>query len=132
MRISEAVETDCRRVRSALRSGSPGPAEEIHLFRCESCRLEARILAAWRALPDPRLLETRVPADDAFVRRVLAEVRRERRLKARARAGLAAAAALLFFFALGASQETAASHAAGAEDSYAQLLTPGLDSLLPE
>ena len=132
MRISEALEVDCRRVRGAIRAGRAGKAEEIHLFRCESCRLEARIAAAWRALPDPRSLETRAPSDEAFVPRVLAELRQERRQRARTRAGLAAAAALLFFFALGASQETAASHAAGAEDSYAQLLAPGLESLLPE
>ena len=132
MRISEALEVDCRRVRSALRAGRAGKSEEIHLFRCEACRLEARISAAWRALPDPRSFETGVAVDEAFVQRVLAEVQRERRQRARTRAGLAAAAALLFFFALGASQETAASHAAGAEDSYSQLLTPGLDSLLPD
>ena len=132
MRISEAFETDCRRVRSALRSGRAGQAEEIHLFRCEACRLEARIAAAWRTLPDSRSLESRPPVDEAFVERVLSEIHRERRHRMRARAGLAAAAALLFFFALGASQEAAASHAAGAEDSYAQLLTPELDSFLPE
>ncbi|MDQ6892920.1 MAG: hypothetical protein M3167_09610 [Acidobacteriota bacterium] len=132
MRISEAFENDCRRVRSALRSGQAGQAEEIHLFRCEACRLEARIAAAWRALPDSRSLETGAPVDEAFVRRVLWEIRRERRHRIRARASVAAAAALLFFFALGASRESAASRAAGAEDSYAQLLTPELDSFLPE
>jgi len=132
MRISEAFDTDCRRVRAALRSGQAGQAEEIHLFRCESCRIEARIAGAWRALPDSRSLESGARVDEAFVRRVLSEIQRERRNRLRARAGLAAAAALLFFFALGASQEAAASHAAGVEDSYAQLLTPGLETFLPE
>jgi hypothetical protein len=132
MRISEAFDTDCRRVRSALRSGQAGQAAETHLFRCEACRLEARIAGAWRALPDSRSLETNVPVDEAFVQRVLSEVQRERRNRLRARAGLAAAAALLFFFALGASHEAASSRAAGAEDSYAQLLTPGLETFLPE
>ncbi len=132
MRISEAFETDCRRVRAALRVGRVGQAEESHLFRCEGCRVEARIAAAWRALPDSRSLETKKPVDEAFVRRVLSEIHRERRHRIRARAGLAAAAALLFFFALGASHEATASRADGVEDSYAQLLTPGLDTFLPE
>lgn len=132
MRISEAFETDCRRVRAALRAGRASQSEEVHLFRCDACRLEARIAAAWRALPHSRSLETNEPVDEAFVRRVLAGIEGERRRRFRTRAGLAAAAALLFFFALGASEETAVSHAAGAEDTYAQLLTPGLDSFLPE
>ena len=132
MRISEAFETDCRRVRAALRFGRAGQTEEVHLFGCEGCRLEARIAAAWRALPHSRSIETNEPVNEAFVRRVLDGVEAERRRRLRARAGLVAAAALLFFFALGASHETAMSHAAGAEDTYAQLLTPGLDSFLPE
>src|SRR5439155_29789 len=71
MRISEAFETDCRRVRAALRSGRAGEPEEVHLFRCEACRLEARIAAAWRALPHSRSIETNERVNEAFVRRVL-------------------------------------------------------------
>ena len=121
----------CNRARAALRDGSMSPTEESHLFVCGPCRKEARLAAAWKALPP--LEEVEAPAvDESFVRGVLARVREDRRRRARNRIGLAAAAALLFFFAAGASQRAAVTGIVGAEESYAQMLTPSLDSILPD
>jgi hypothetical protein len=123
---------DCAGLRAALRAGRLGPREESHLFGCAECRLEARIAAAWKTLPRPETLEEASPVEESFVRRVLHRVREDRRRQQRARIGLAAAAAVLFFFAAAASQRVAAERAATAEDTYSQLLTPSLDSFLPE
>lgn len=123
---------DCANVRAALRTARLGRREESHLFGCAECRLEARIGAAFKALPRPESLEDARSVDEQFVRRVLSEVRKDRRRRLRGRVGLAAAAALLFFFAAAASQRVAAERAASAEDAYSQLLTPTLDSFLPD
>lgn len=123
---------DCKRVRAAAAAGRMSPRDESHLFVCRSCRRQARLSAAWKTFPPPEALEPALPVDEPFVRAVLARVREDRRRRARNRVGLAAAAALLFFFAAGAAQRVSATVAAGAEESYAQLLTPALDSFLPE
>lgn len=127
----------CARTRAALRDGRDGgmsPTEESHLFVCGPCRKEARLAAAWKTLPplEEVEIEAAPPVDESFVGEVLARVRQDRRRRARNRIGLAAAAALLFFFAAGASQQAAATGIDGAEESYAQMLTPSLDSILPE
>jgi hypothetical protein len=122
----------CARARAALRDGSMSPTEESHLFVCGPCRKEARLAAAWRAHPRLEEVEAAPPVDETFVGGVLARVRQDRRRRARNRIGLAAVAALLFFFAAGASQQAAVTVIDGAEESYAQLLTPSLDSILPE
>ena len=122
----------CTRARAALSDGSMSPTEESHLFVCGPCRREARLVAAWKALPPLEEVEAAPPVDESFVRGVLARVREDRRRRARNRVGLAAAAALLFFFAAGASQQAASTGIAGAEESYAQMLTPSLDSILPD
>ena len=59
-------------------------------------------------------------------------VRADRERRTRIRLRLAAAAALLFFFIVGASQRVASTIASGAEDTYAQLVSPDLDADLPE
>jgi hypothetical protein len=123
---------DCAGVRTALRAGRLGRHDESHLFRCAECRLEARIAAAWKTLPRPQSLEDVSPVEESFVRRVLIGVRADRRRQRRSRIGLAAAAAVLFFFAAAASQRVAAERATSAEETYSQLLTPSLDSFLPE
>ncbi|MDQ2979662.1 MAG: hypothetical protein M3R62_10620 [Acidobacteriota bacterium] len=122
----------CHRARAALRDGAMTPTEESHLFVCGPCRKEARLAAAWKSLPPLEEVEAAPRVDESFVRGVLARVREDRQRRARNRIGLAAAAALLFFFAAGASQQAAATGIAGAEESYAQMLTPSLDSILPE
>jgi hypothetical protein len=129
MKISDI---DCAVVQTALRRGRTGPAEESHLFRCRSCRAEARILAAWKGVAPPEASERRVEADEGFVAGVLSRVRGERRRRVRQRIGLAAAAALLFFFAAGLSENATAAGTAGSEDEYAQMLAPSLGALLPE
>ncbi len=123
---------DCERVSAAAAAGRMSPRDESHLFVCRWCRRQARLSAAWKSFAPPEELETALPVDESFVRAVLARVREDRRRRARKRVGLAAAAALLFFFAAGAAQRISATVAAGAEESYAQLLTPALDSFLPK
>ena len=110
-------------------------ADEAHLFVCAGCRTEARYAAAWasfRALEAEAGREVPAPADPAFVRGVVELVRAERERRKRIRLRLAAAAALLFFFIVGASQRVASTIASGAEDTYAQLVSPDLDADLPE
>jgi len=122
----------CRHACAAFASGAPEPRDQGHLFSCPECRVQVRLAQAWKSLPRPEAIERPLPADDAFVSRVLREVRADRRRRSRARATLAAAAALLFFFLAGAAGQLATS-ASGAEDDYAQLVNPtGLDSLLPQ
>lgn len=121
---------DCPRVRTALRAGKLHPREESHLFGCADCRLEARIAAAWKAMPRSETLEPRQPADERFVAAVLAQVRGERRRQWRSRLGLAAAAAVLFFFAAGVSRRLSADRASAAEETYSQILMPGIDAYL--
>jgi len=123
----------CRRARAAFASGAPEPQDQGHLFSCPECRVQVRLAQAWKSLPRPEAIERPLPADDAFVSRVLREVRADRRRRSRARATLAAAAALLFFFLAGAAGQLASTSASGVEDDYAQLVNPtGLDSLLPQ
>ncbi len=129
MKISDV---DCAVVQTALREGRTGPAEESHLFRCRTCRAEARLLAAWKSVPAPELSEPPPSAGEEFVAGVLERIHRDRRREMRQRIGLAAAAALLFSFAAGLSENTAATVAAGSEEAYAQMLAPSLDSLLPD
>ena len=125
--------TECSRIREALRSGAPMRRGGRHLFACPTCRAEVRLNAAWRNFPGPVELEVPEPADERFVRRVMDAVREDRRRQLRNRMGLAAAAALLFFFFAGAGQQTATSLATGAEDSYAELLGPSaLEGFLPD
>ncbi len=129
----DAAGDPCRRAREAFARGTPEAQHQGHLFACPACRAHVRLAQAWKSLPRPETTERPLPADDAFVSRVLREVRAERRRRARGRASLAAAAALLFFFLAGAAGQLAATIASGAEDDYAQLVTPaGLDSLLPQ
>ncbi len=129
-------ETDCGRVRAALAEGRRGAPEESHLFGCAPCRTDARLAAAWRILARPEMeaeaAASKIPADERFVRGVLERVREERGRTARRRTRWAAAAALLFFFLAGAGEKLAASVAANAEDSYASMLTPSIDSFLPQ
>jgi hypothetical protein len=123
----------CDRTRAAFAGATPGPQDQGHLFACPDCRTQVRLAQAWKSVPRPESVERPLPADEAFVSRVLREVRAERRRSARARTTLAAAAALLFFFLAGAAGQLAATSASGAEDDYAQLVSPtGLDSLLPQ
>jgi hypothetical protein len=129
---------DCGRVRASLAEGQRGAvskADEAHLFVCAGCRAEARYAAAWasfRALETDAGREFPAPADPAFVREVIELVRADRERRTRIRLRLAAAAALLFFFVVGASQRMTSTTAAGAEDTYAQLVSPDLDADLPE
>jgi hypothetical protein len=104
--------------------------DEAHLFVCPDCRADARISAAWKAIP---LGETPRPADDGFVGRVVRRARDQRARAARRRFWLAAAAAALFFFFAGFAHESIPAPAAGAaEESYATLAAPNaLDGLLP-
>lgn len=123
---------NCARVEKALRQGKLAPQEESHFFVCRSCRREARLAAAWKAIPPLQQSETAVPIDDSFVEGVLRRVREDRGRRLRLRLGVAAAAALLFSFAAGLGQRASASPADDADDSYTQILTPSTDSLLPD
>lgn len=126
---------DCRKVLAALRSEGRGPDVESHLFVCESCRREARLAAAWKSIAPPPAEEAEepdaAPVPERFVRAVIEGVREDRRRRTRNRL-LAAAAALLFFFAAGASHQIASSPSAAADDTYTQLETQDLGSLLPD
>ncbi|MEP7132768.1 MAG: hypothetical protein ABI914_06370 [Acidobacteriota bacterium] len=124
--------TDCSGVGKALQEGKLTPRHESHLFVCRSCRGEARLAAALKAMPSPRNLETAVAIDESFVQGVLRRVHRDRHRRVRARLGLAAAAALLFFFAAGVSQRESDPIADDGDESYAQVLTPASDSVLPD
>ena len=124
-----ADRTDCSRVVSALREGKLTPPQESHLFLCRSCRGEARLSAALKAMPAPRDLEAAVSIDESFVEGVLRRVHKDRHRRVRMRLGIAAAAALLFFFAAGVSQRANANPADEADESYAQILTPAADSV---
>lgn len=123
---------DCRKVVAALKSERRGPDEEAHLFVCESCRREARLAAAWKSIaPPPEEELNPAPVPERFVRAVIEGVREDRRRRTRNRL-LAAAAALLFFFAAGASHQIASSGSGGVDDTYTQLETQDLGSLLPD
>ncbi len=124
--------TDCSGVGKALHEGKLTPRQESHLFLCRSCRGEARLAAALKATPSPRDLETAVPIDESFVQGVLRRVHRDRDRRVRARLGFAAAATLLFFFAAGVSQRESDPFADEGDESYAQVLTPASDSVLPD
>ncbi len=124
--------TDCSQVVAALRTGRLTPQQESHLFLCRSCRGEARLGAALKTMPPPRDLETPVAIDEAFVEGVLRRVRHDRGRRVRRRLGIAAAAALLFFFAAGVSQRASGAPAEEADETYAQILTPAADSVLPD
>lgn len=124
--------TSCARVVADLRNGTLTPREESHLFVCRSCRGEARLAAAWKAMPSPRELEMADSIDESFVDGVLRRVREDRLRRVRRRVGIAAAAALLFFFAAGLGQRANASPSDDGDDSYAQIVTASPDSILPE
>lgn len=125
---------DCLRVRATLEQGRGGSAEEAHLFVCSDCRTEARFAAAWKELVSPRDLESAgtIPVDEHFVRNVIGKVRADRVRRERFRVRLIAAAALVFFFLAGASQRIASTSSAGAEETYAQMVTPDIESDLPD
>jgi hypothetical protein len=127
------MKDDCRKVVAALRSERRGPDEEAHLFVCASCREEARFAAAWKSIAAaPREEEgDAAPVPERFVRAVIEGVREDRRRRKRNRL-LAAAAALLFFFAVGASHQIASSGSAAVDDTYTQLESQDLGSLLPD
>ncbi|MCA1580120.1 MAG: hypothetical protein LC796_01760 [Acidobacteria bacterium] len=127
-----AEKTSCPRVVADLRKGTLTPREESHLFVCRSCRGEARLAAAWKAMPSPRDLEKADSVDESFVRGVLRRVREDRMRRVRRRLGVAAAAALLFFFAAGLGQRANASPPEDGDESYAQIVTASPDSILPE
>jgi len=131
---SQPRDPECARVRAALEQGRRGNPEEAHLFVCSECRDEARLSAAWKAFASAAEVESAdlSPVDERFVRGVLARVRADRGLRDRVRVRLLAAAALLFFFLAGASQKIASASSAGVEDTYAQMVTPDLDSELPD
>jgi hypothetical protein len=108
--------------------GRPG-----HLFLCRSCRIDARIAAAWRRLSREPEWSALGPASEEFIRRVATAAIADRRRTLRRRAVLSAAAALLFFFLAGAGRESQAADTAGPEETYSQLLAPSaLESLLPD
>ncbi len=125
--------TACSRTLEALRSGPRTGREERHLFACPACRARVRVMEVWRNLSHPAEAEVLGPAEESFVRRVVAAIREDRRRRRRNRARLAVAAALLFFFFAGAGQRVSARAAAGAEDAYAQLVAPPpvMSDLLP-
>ena len=105
-------------------------SNEGHLFVCPSCRADARIAAAWKALP---LREAPVEADDRFVAAVLGSLRQDVARRSQYRFWLAAAAAALFFFFTGIALESASKPAATAEESYATLTSPNaLEGLIPQ
>ncbi len=123
--------TNCARVVADLRRGTMTPQEESHLFVCRSCRGEARLAAAWKAMPSPRDLERADSIDEAFVHGVLRRVREDRLRRVRRRLGIAAAAALLFFFAAGLGQRANASPPDDGDETYAQMVTASPDAILP-
>ena len=123
--------TSCARVVADLRRGTLTPREESHLFVCRSCRGEARLAAAWKAMPSPRDGERADPVDESFVQGVLRRVREDRLRRVRRRMGIAAAAALLFFFAAGLGQRANASPPDDGDESYAPIVTASPDSVLP-
>ena len=104
---------------------------ESHLFGCEECRADWRVRRAWRKLPGLHRLEADQPVDEAFVERVLAAFKEDRRKRAVLALKLAAAAALVFFFFAGAGHQSAASSAAGEEQAFAQV-APTADSALED
>ncbi len=125
--------TACSRTLEALRSGPRTGRQERHLFACPACRARVRVIGAWRNLPHPAEADAVGPAEESFVRRVVAAVREDRRRRRRNRDQLAVAAALLFFFFAGAGQRVSTRSAAGAEEAYAQLVAPPpvMSDLLP-
>ncbi|MEP6800784.1 MAG: hypothetical protein ABJC07_02520 [Acidobacteriota bacterium] len=123
---------DCSRVVSALRDSKLTPQHESHLFLCRSCRGEARLAAALKAMPAPEELEAAASIDETFVDGVLRHVHQDRQRRRRMRLGVAAAAALLFFFAAGVSERATATPTEDADESYAQILAPAADSVLPD
>ncbi len=123
---------DCSRVMSALRDAKLTPQQESHLFLCPSCRAEARLAAALKAMPAPEELEAAASIDESFVEGVLRRVHQDRRRRGRMRLGVAAAAALLFFFAAGVSERANVTPTEDADESYAQILTPAADPVLPD
>lgn len=123
--------TSCARVVADLRKGTLTPREESHLFVCRSCRGEARLAAAWKAMPAPRDAERAGSIDETFVHGVLRRVREDRLRRVRRRLGIAAAAALLFFFAAGLGQRANASPPDDADESYAQMVAASPDAVLP-
>lgn len=132
--MSKQKPAECLRVRASLERGQGGSAEESHLFVCSDCRVEARFAAAWKELVSPRDIETAgtVPVDERFVRDVISRVRADRGRRDRVRVRLFAAAAVLFFFLAGVSQRIASTISAGAEDTYAQMVTPDIEADLPD
>jgi hypothetical protein len=101
-----------------------------HRLVCESCRVEARISAAWNHIERPAAPFAIAPSEE-FVERVVAAVARDRRVVARERILLAAAAALLFSFFAGLAHEASQLRPAP-EDTYASAVTPSaLDGFIP-
>lgn len=106
---------------------------ERHLFVCPSCRAQARIDAAWKALKALRSKRTPVAAPEPFVTRVLETLRGDLARRRRRRLALAAAAALLFFLFAGTAERAHVAERQGAEAAYASLTSPSaLEGLLPE
>ncbi len=125
--------SECSGIREKLRSASPSPEVERHLFACAACRASLRVAAAWKELPRPSALELPEQADEDFVARVLDAVRQDRRRRQQSRLLLAAAATLLFFICAGAAQELFWKALSSTEEAYAQLTAPSvLEELLPE
>lgn len=111
-----------------------GEALERHLFGCESCRIDARISAAWKALSAPDA-EGPAPVRDAFLSRVLTARRSGLRRDRRRRYLLAAAAVLLFFFFAGSGQRSGVTSdpEIRAVDAFATLTaTSSVEEMLPE
>src|SRR5262249_37382921 len=111
-----------------------GEALERHLFVCDSCRADARLASAWKALAErPEGAEARV--DEAFLARLAPARRRDGVRMRRGRDPLAAAPVLLFFFAAGTSQTGPAASDTDRppEEAFSNLQSPpALDGLLPE
>lgn len=106
---------------------------DSHLFNCAPCRDDWRLRRASARDSSGADPEGGEPVDEAFVRRVLAAIQKDRRRRNALAARLAAVAALLFFFFAGAAGEKAASQQTGAEQEYAQLdLGSELDGFLPD
>jgi hypothetical protein len=124
---------ECRSIDEALASGRPVSGREGHLFTCPSCLASVRLSLAWKSLPRAESSELGEAANEAFVQRVMEAWRQDRRRRVRTRLGLTAAAALLFFFFAGAGHHFARTNAAGAEETYSQLVgSSGIDGLLPD
>ena len=105
--------------------------DPAHRLICESCRLDARISAAWKRIERPALGPD-AEIDDRFVAGVLGALRRDRRTAVRERLALAAAAALLFSFFAGLAHEQATVPHPTPEDTYASAVTPSvMDGFIP-